>query len=54
MVLHRLKSSISFGRFAQVAVRMNKLCLFLKGKYLEEYMVVNMKMGKRKVGRIEN
>jgi hypothetical protein len=23
----------------------SKLCLFLKGKYLEEYMVLNMKMG---------
>jgi hypothetical protein len=30
-----------------------KLCLFLKGKYLEEYMVLNM-MGNGKVGRIEN
>ena len=30
-----------------------KLCLFLKGKYLEEYMVLNMKMD-GKVGRIEN
>jgi hypothetical protein len=28
--------------------------LFLKGKYLEEYMVLNMKMGIGKVGRIEN
>jgi hypothetical protein len=27
---------------------------FLKGKYLEEYMVLNMKMGNGKVGRIEN
>jgi hypothetical protein len=26
----------------------------LKGKYLEEYMVLNMKMGNGKVGRIEN
>jgi hypothetical protein len=32
----------------------NKLCLFFKGKYLEEYMVLNMKMGKGKIGRIEN
>jgi hypothetical protein len=32
----------------------NKLCLFLKGKYLEEYMVLNIKMGNGKVGRIEN
>jgi hypothetical protein len=28
--------------------------LFLKGKYLEEYMVLNMKMGNGKVGQIEN
>jgi hypothetical protein len=28
--------------------------LFLKGKYLEEYMALNMKMGNEKVGRIEN
>jgi len=27
---------------------------FLKGKYLEEYMVLNMKMGNGKVERIEN
>jgi len=26
--------------------------LFLKGKYLEEYMILNMKMGNGKVGRI--
>jgi len=26
----------------------------LKGKYLEEYMVLNMKMGNGKLGRIEN
>ena len=31
-----------------------KICLFLKGKYLEEYMVLNMEMGDRKVGRIED
>jgi len=35
-------------------IRKNKLCLFLKGKYLEAYMVLNMKMGNGKVGRIEN
>jgi len=28
--------------------------LFLKEKYLEEYMVLNIKMGNGKVGRIEN
>jgi hypothetical protein len=27
---------------------------FLKGKYLEEYVVLNMKTGNGKVGRIEN
>jgi len=27
---------------------------FFKGKYLEEYMVLNMKTGNGKVGRIEN
>jgi hypothetical protein len=31
-----------------------ELCLFFEGKYLEEYMVLNMKMGNGKVGRIEN
>jgi len=30
------------------------ICLFLKGKYLEKYMVLNMKMGNGKLGRIEN
>jgi hypothetical protein len=34
--------------------RKNKICLFLKGKYLEEYMFLNMKMVNGKVGRIEN
>ena len=33
--------------------RKTKLCLFLKGKYLEEYMVLNMKMGNGKVGGLE-
>jgi hypothetical protein len=28
--------------------------LFLKGKYFEEHMALNMKMGNGKVGRIEN
>jgi hypothetical protein len=27
---------------------------FSKGKYLEEYMVLNMKVGNGKVGRTEN
>jgi len=31
-----------------------RLCLFWEGKYLEEYMVLNMKMGNGKVGRIAN
>jgi len=32
-----------------------KLCLFLKGKYLVEiYVVLNMKMGNGKLGRIDN
>jgi len=30
------------------------LPLDLKGKYLEEYMVPNIKMGNGKLGRIEN
>jgi hypothetical protein len=34
--------------------RKNKLCLFLKGKYLEEHIVLNMKMGNGNVGQIEN
>jgi hypothetical protein len=29
-------------------------CAYLKGKYLEEYMVLNMKMGNGKLGRIDN
>ena len=28
--------------------------IFLEGKYLEEYKVLNMKTGNGKVGRIEN
>ena len=31
-----------------------KAMLIFKGKYLEEYMVLNMKTGSGKVGRIEN
>jgi hypothetical protein len=31
-----------------------KALLNLKGKYLEEYMVLNIKMGNGKLGRIEN
>jgi hypothetical protein len=31
-----------------------KLCLFLLVIYLKEYMVLSMKMGNGKVGRIEN
>jgi hypothetical protein len=31
-----------------------KAVLIFKGKYLEEYMVLNMQMGNGKVGRIEN
>jgi len=34
--------------------RKEQLYLFLKGKYLEEYRVLNMKMGNGKVGGIEN
>jgi hypothetical protein len=30
------------------------LLIFERKKYLEEYMVLNMKMGYGKVGRIEN
>jgi uncharacterized membrane protein YbaN (DUF454 family) len=30
------------------------LYLFLKGKNVEEYMVLNMKMRNEKLGRIEN
>jgi hypothetical protein len=29
-------------------------CVYFGRKYLEEYMVLNMKMGNGKVGRIEN
>jgi hypothetical protein len=32
----------------------HKLYSFLKGKYTEEYMVPNMKMGNEKVGPTEN
>jgi hypothetical protein len=30
-----------------------RCAILLKGKYLEEYMVLNMKIGNGKVGRIE-
>jgi hypothetical protein len=43
-----LKPICEYGR------RKNRLCLFLKGKYLEEYMVLNMKMGNGNVGQIKN
>jgi hypothetical protein len=34
--------------------RTSSAFFFLKGKYLEEYMVLNMKMGNGKEGQIEN
>jgi len=34
--------------------KMNKLSQSSKEKYLEEYMVLNMKLENGKVGRIEN
>jgi hypothetical protein len=33
--------------------RRTSSAFFLKGKYLEEYMVLNMKIGSGKLGRIE-
>ena len=33
--------------------RRTRSAAFLKGKYLEEYMVLNMETGNGKVGRIE-
>jgi hypothetical protein len=35
-------------------VRKKNFCLFLKEKYLEEYMVLNMEMGNGIVRQIEN
>ena len=35
-------------------VAVHALSAYLKKKYSEEYMVLNMKMGNGKVGRIEN
>jgi hypothetical protein len=34
--------------------REEEALLISEGKYLEEYMVINVKMGNGKVGRIEN
>ena len=46
---------VSYGADTWTLTKKEKEALqFLNGKYLEEYMVLNMKMGNGKVGRIEN
>jgi len=37
-----------------VTKKEEQVVLIFKGKYLEEYMVLNMETGNGKVGRIEN
>jgi hypothetical protein len=50
----KLSSVNEISSIIACSAAFNYLCLFLKGKYLEEYMVLNMKIGNGKVGRIEN
>ena len=42
------------GAEAWTLTKKEEKALLLKGKYLEEYVVLNVKTGNGKVGRIEN
>jgi len=48
------KRIASYGADAWTLTKKEEKALIFEGKYLEEYMVLNMKMGKGKVGRIGN
>ena len=50
-----LSMIVSYGAEAWMLTKKEEqVLLILKGKYLEEYMVLNMKTENGKVGRIEN
>jgi len=50
-----IRPVVSYGAEAWTLTKKEEEALLnLKGKYLEEYMVLNMKTGNGKVGRIEN
>jgi len=50
-----IRPVVSYGAEAWTLTKKEEQALLiLKGKYLEEYMVLNMKTGNGKVGRIEN
>ena len=49
-----IRPVVSFGAEEWTLTKKEEALLILKGKYLEEYMVLNMKTGNEKVGRIEN
>jgi len=50
-----IRPVVSYGAEAwTLKKKEDKALLILKEKYLEEYMVLNMKTGNGKVGRIDN
>ena len=50
-----IRPVVSYGAEARTLTKKEEQALLtLKAKYLEEYMVLNMKTGNGKVGRIEN
>ena len=50
-----IRPVVSYGAEAWTLTKKEEqVLLIFKGKCLEEYMVINMKTGNRKVGRIEN
>ena len=46
--------AVSYGVEAWTLTKKEEVLLIFEGKYLEEYMALNMKTGNGKVGRIEN
>jgi hypothetical protein len=51
---NKTSSAVWSGRMDDDEEGRTSCANFRKGKYLEEYMVLNMKTGNGKVGRIEN
>jgi len=49
-----IRPAVSHGAEAWTLTKKEEALIIFKGKYLEEYIVLNMKTGNGKVGRIEN
>jgi hypothetical protein len=49
-----IRPEVSYGAVAWTIMKKQQALLIFKGKYLEEYTVLNMKMGNGKVERIRN